>query len=154
MPTKRQLTHYGVKGMHWGVVRDRVRESADRLQGGPAVKTKQGGSTVTARNGKVKQVELSKTTKSKNSASEDAAKAAVLRTRAKTKSTDSLSNKELQALVTRMNLEQQYTRLAVPQKTGVSKFVSDFINTQGKQEANKFLQQQLAQQVANALKKD
>lgn len=43
--------------------------------------------------------------------SEDAAKAGAAKTKAKTSGTHSLSNKELQDIVTRMNLEQQYSRL-------------------------------------------
>lgn len=44
-------------------------------------------------------------------ASEDAARAAELQTRLKKSGTSALTNKELQEVVTRMNLEQQYSRL-------------------------------------------
>lgn len=44
-------------------------------------------------------------------ASEDAIKAAVAKQKARSSTTDSLSDRELQTLVQRMNLEQQYARL-------------------------------------------
>lgn len=47
----------------------------------------------------------------KSEMSEDAEKAANARIKAKTSGTSSLSNKEMQTLVNRMNLEQQYSRL-------------------------------------------
>jgi len=73
------LAHYGVRGMKWG-----VRKNRD-------------GTVKTAR----------KTTP----VSEDAAAAKVSKAKTKTGGTDALSNKELQQLVNRMNLEQQYSRL-------------------------------------------
>lgn len=85
------LEHYGVKGMKWGVRRDRTPTSV-------TVKTAP-GKRVKAKGGKFQDP------------SEDAVTAARLRQQAKRSTTDSLSNKELQALVTRMNLEEQYDRL-------------------------------------------
>lgn len=67
------LTHYGVKGMHWGVRRNRSS-----------------GSTPT---------------------SSDAARAKTHAETAKRHGASALSNKELQDLVTRMNLERQYSTL-------------------------------------------
>ena len=75
------LAHHGVKGMKWGV----------RRRGQAAVETasSSGHASPSAH------------------VSEDH-KAAVV---AKTKHPSHLSNKEMQDLITRMNLEQQYTRL-------------------------------------------
>ena len=85
------LAHHGVKGMKWG-----VRKSRETV---PV-------STKTAPGRKVK------TSGGQNhSPSEDAIKAAKIRQQAKKSTTDSLSNKDLQDLVTRMNLEQQYSNL-------------------------------------------
>ena len=76
------LKHHGVKGMHWGVRR--------------SVRTSSGSS-------------MSKT---KSHTSADAAKAKEFRNTAKKSGTHALSNQELQHLVNRMNLEQQYKRLS------------------------------------------
>jgi len=65
------LEHYGVKGMKWGVRRDR-----------PSVP-----------------------------GSKDHETASALRTKVTAGGTKALSNQELQTLVNRMNLEQQYSRL-------------------------------------------
>lgn len=85
------LAHYGVKGMKWGVHRDRTPTAVE-------VKTRPGKKVKTS-GGK------------HQSASEDAIRAAKIRQQAKKSTTDSLSNKELQELVSRMNLEQQYRNL-------------------------------------------
>lgn len=75
------LAHYGIKGMRWGVRRTHPSSS---------------GSSPKKPAGKI---------------SEDAASAKASRTKTKTHGLDALSNKELQHLVNRMNLEQQYSRL-------------------------------------------
>lgn len=74
------LTHYGIKGMKWGVRRTRKQLDA---------------------------------------ASDDAKRASEARDKIKRNrgSTDPLSNQELQQLVTRMNLERQYSSLAQTQKS-------------------------------------
>jgi hypothetical protein len=77
------LEHFGVKGMKWGVHHD----TPDSV-GGAVGKAK----------------EFVKT-------SDDAAKATQIRTRAKIAGVNTLSNKDLQDLVTRMNLETQFKNL-------------------------------------------
>lgn len=68
--------------------------------------------------------------------------------------THALSNKELQDLVTRMNLEKQFNSLKPDSKAKVAtKFVADVLLSAGKQQATKLAQEQLAKQVANLLKK-
>jgi hypothetical protein len=85
-----QLEHFGVLGMKWG-----------RRKGPQAVAVKATpGRRVSAKGGK------------RQSASEDAISAAVAKQKARKSTTDSLSTKELQNLVTRMNLEQQYSKLS------------------------------------------
>lgn len=71
------LSHYGVKGMRWGVTRKN---------------TDSGGYKVV-------------------SISDEAKARAAAQKKAKEQGLDSLSNKEIQDAVTRMNLEQQYSRL-------------------------------------------
>jgi hypothetical protein len=91
------LAHYGVKGMRWGVRKTTVSDAG----GGKEVKVRAAlGNRVVVTSGG-----------SKRALSEDATKAAVYRQVAKKSNVRSLSNKELQDLVTRMNLEQQYAQL-------------------------------------------
>lgn len=87
------LQHYGVKGMKWG-----VRRSTDSGPSAVEVRTRPGRRVKTS-GGK------------RHPASEDAIRVAKTRQLAKKSTTDSLSNKELQELINRMNLEQQYKRL-------------------------------------------
>lgn len=90
------LAHYGIKGMKWGV-RRKSKSSSDS-----------DSVSVTANPGSRVKV-----TGGKNApASDDAKRVAVSKAKARNSSTDSLTTKELQDLVTRMNLEQQYTRLS------------------------------------------
>jgi ribosomal protein S18 acetylase RimI-like enzyme len=72
------ISHYGVRGMHWGTRRSRAQIDSD---------------------------------------SEDVRRVKTAKGRIKSnRTTDVLSNKELQDVVTRMNLEQQYSRLTKPSK--------------------------------------
>lgn len=89
MDYEEALAHFGVKGMHWGVRRNR----------GPAA-----------------------------DASEDVKKVAKIKTKlGRGGNTEKLSNKELQDLVTRMNLEKQFSTLQ-PQSTSTLKKTRAFIN--------------------------
>lgn len=83
--------------------------------------------------------------------SSDAMQAKAYRARAK-KNPDALSNQELQALVTRMNLEQQYARLR-PATRGekATKFATELLVNVGKQQAQKLAQDQAAKQIAKML---
>lgn len=129
------IQHYGVKGMHWG-----QRHST------PPART-----TIDANSrGKIKQVRLSKKVLETNKPSDDAANAAAFKKIAKQKSTDLLSNKELQDLITRMNLEKQYKTLQAP--TGARKFAADLILTGGKQQVQKVVNDRMAVAVANMMK--
>lgn len=89
--------------------------------------------------------------KSADAQNADAARAKV----GKKGNTDSLSNKELQDLVTRMNLERQFSTLTAQNKkpNPALKFVADTLVNVGKQQAQKIAQDQLAQLVAKQLKK-
>jgi len=98
--------HYGVKGMQWGVRKD-----------------KGGGST----SGSHEKVPPPK--------SEDARTAQAHKALVKEyKTTDVLTNKQLQEYVTRVNLEQQYSRLNKGQISPGAKFAQDMLKDYGKQE--------------------
>lgn len=106
------LEHYGVKGMRWGVRRDRTPTAVETVQ--------TPGKRVKATGGK------------NQSASEDAINAAVARQKARASTPDALSNKELQALVNRMNLEQQYARLNEANASTGVKLAKAFLGDYGK----------------------
>lgn len=97
----RVLEHYGIKGMHWGVRRavgrDGRVEVATATQPAPGKRLKAEGGVG-------------------QPAHPDAVRAAIARQTAKKSTTDSLSTKDLQDLVQRMNLEQQYARLSSQSK--------------------------------------
>lgn len=73
------LSHYGIKGMKWGVRRS--------------------------------ERQLEKARKRRAASSEDSRSAQDAQAKVKKGSVDALSNKELQSMVTRMNLEQQFATL-------------------------------------------
>lgn len=120
------LEHHGIKGMRWGVRRSR-------------------GSS-----GKV-----GKTRAPAHAPTSDAARAKELHTRAKTSGTHTLSNQELQHLTQRLNLEQQYSKLAGPssRKSAGAKFAKELVVNVGKQQATRMASDAAAKAVASALKK-
>lgn len=108
------LEHYGVKGMHWGVRKN-------RSDSGPS--------------------------------SPDAKRAKVHASTVKTHGTKALSNKELQELVTRMNLERQFATLHQQSKKenpGI-KFAKELLIQVGKEQAGKLAREQIAKQLAKGL---
>jgi hypothetical protein len=112
------VSHYGVKGMHWG-----IRKASSGSSGPTPVtlKTKP-GKKLKAQGGKGHE------------ATDDAMKAAVSRQKAKKSGTQALSNAEMEALVKRMNLEQQYKKLSAGQKSAGQKFIEKELLSLGKQE--------------------
>jgi hypothetical protein len=86
--------HFGVKGMKWGQHRSTMDKGATAVE-------------VHAKAGKQVKVTGGK----HHPPHEDAIKAAISKQKARKSTTASLSNKELQDLVSRLNLEQQYSRL-------------------------------------------
>jgi len=63
-----------------------------------------------------------------------------------------LSNKDLQDLVTRMNLEQQFSRLNAGQKSAGSKFATDILANVAKQQITTIASQAITKKVASTLK--
>ena len=122
------LEHHGVMGMKWGVRRTR-EQLAGRSSGTKLDKIKNFGRKTKETGGKAatkvtgpQKVSLSKDGSGELTArggkrqgpTEDAIKTAVTKQKAKMSSTDAISTKDLQDLVNRMNLEQQYAKLTTP----------------------------------------
>jgi hypothetical protein len=89
-------------------------------------------------------------------ASDDHTNAANARAKAKKGGVKSLSNKELQDMITRMNLEQQYVRLAPPSKGAIilkkgGQVVGEILLGVGKSQATKVLNDQATKLIAGAL---
>jgi hypothetical protein len=133
------LQHYGVKGMKWGVRRDdtgtvstgekgRVNKVKDRLKKEIDERTST-ETTVRAKPGQIVRVVGGV----KRLPHEDAVNARVAEQVAKRSTLDALSNRELQHLVNRMNLESQYRQLAVKETRASAgeKFANDIINSHG-----------------------
>lgn len=118
MSFEETMTHFGVKGMHWGSRKNRMATS------GPP--------------------------------SHDATKAAEAKAKiGKKGNTSVLSNQELQALVTRMNLERQFSTLSSQNKkeNPGAKFAKELLISVGKQQAQKFAGDLVAKQIASQLAK-
>jgi hypothetical protein len=110
-----ELAHWGVKGMKWGVRKDRTPVEASIKEGVPGRRIKaEGGKHLPA--------------------SDDAIAAVKAHQIARKSTTDALSNKELRALVDRMNLEQQYNQLNAsgPRASAGRKFLNDYLQNGGK----------------------
>lgn len=106
------LAHYGIKGMRWGVRKDRKR-------------------TVPI--------------------SDDARQAEEAKRKAKAGGTKALSNRELQILVTRLNLEQQYSRLNPSRTQKAARFVRELLVGVGKQQAIRVANDYAARQISDLL---
>lgn len=102
------LAHYGVKGMKWG-----VRRRSSVPDGKVQVSQAKPGAKLKTAGGKGFK------------ADPDAIAARASAQVVKKSGTAALSNKELQALVTRMNLEQQYSNLATKGHKDIYKRLED-----------------------------
>lgn len=122
------LQHYGILGMKWGVRRDRAT-----LQ-------------------RLRKKKFTKDTKPKPK-SQDAAKAAAAKKKAKKSGVQSLSNQELQTLINRMNLETQYFNVNAKSTSPGKKFAKELIINVGKQQATKLANDQVAKMIGLKLKK-
>lgn len=120
---KNFLEHYGIKGMKWGVHRFSKEARAERKAARPGAGKKP---------------------------SSDATTAVSLSFQGRNSGRQSLSNQDLQKLVTRWNLEQQYDRLRPRSKAeSVAKWIGDAVITIGKDQAKNYARDQ----VGDAIKK-
>lgn len=107
---EQELAHIGVKGMKWGVRkrRDSTSEAAPDHEAVTVVRTSSGKVSTSGGRG--------------HGMSEDAVNAVAIRQKARSSGRDSLSNKEMQAIITRMELEGKYAKVmaanAAPKSKG------------------------------------
>jgi hypothetical protein len=135
------LEHHGIKGMRWGVRRSEAQLAARSPQvsvtsaPGKGIKRTVGGAG--------------------HSPSEDAINAAAIRQKAKASTVSSLTNKDLETVIRRMNLEQQFSQLKAKSgtKSKGKKFVDDVLEKQTKNATDRFLSQLVSAQVDRAAKK-
>lgn len=134
------LAHYGVPGMKWGVRKKRSSDSGETES--VKVKTKPGKGIVSVTGGRNQPV------------SEDAKKARAAMQLAKASGLDAVPNKDLQAAINRMNLEQNYVK-AMSQggkKKGFGRrFVSD-LGDAAQQTVTNLAKEALRNQIEDALK--
>lgn len=149
------IRHYGVKGMKWGVRRKasqlvsaagsaarakrssmaeaRSMKKEVRADAKAAAKTAKADAKVQKKADKKQEFQE----KLKRPVTEDAVNAAKGRERSGKHGTDALSNKELQSLVTRMNLEQQLANLKDNEKAAKARnsgrtYLNDLMKDAGK----------------------
>jgi len=130
----RFLQHYGVKGMKWGVRRNRPTSPVTTqsvVNAGLRGKTK-----VKAKGGVA------------HPATQDAIKAAELKRKHQKSGPAALSNNELRDLATRMQLEQQVKVLNAQSKSSGKKFVKDTLKDTGQQQSRRVFNAQVAKKVA------
>lgn len=87
----------------------------------------------------------------KSETSTDAKTSLAVRSKVKTHSIKALSNKELVDSINRMNLEQGFKRLAVNEKSGVTRWVSSMMLEIGKKEVQNAVARKVAGAVAKGL---
>lgn len=125
------LLHYGVKGMRWGVRGGSGTPTAVSVSDkGKKLKTK-GGENLPA--------------------SKDAIAARTLDQKAKASGPKALSNKELQELSNRLNLEQNVKRLQQNEKPAVKKFIASLLGQTAKQQATAVANQEATKHVAKLM---
>lgn len=116
------LAHFGVMGMKWG-----------KRKGGVASKGPMPKPGTTHQ-------------------SHDSANADVAKHKVKAHGTKSLSNKELQDLVNRMNLEQQYSKLNTEKKQAGKDFAVKILKDSGQEIAKSYVKQFAKQGIELAVK--
>lgn len=87
--------------------------------------------------------------KRKNPASADSAKSTTVKTAAKKQGLHTVSNKDLQEAITRMNLEQNFKRLKVNDQSAATRWISSTLLEVGKRE----VQSQIAKKVGGTILK-
>ena len=131
------LEHYGIKGMKCGV------RKSDKS-------TNVSGNTVrSSKRGKIKGVELSEENKKISTRpSDDKTQASILEKRVKAGSTDTLSNKELETLLERKNLEKRYIEITSKEsERGVVGFGKSVVKDLGKDYAKNVMRNGISEAI-------
>lgn len=84
----------------------------------------------------------------KNKSSADSSKSIKIRDTAKKATPKALSNAQLKTAIERMNLEQNFKRLAVNEKSGIARWISSSLMEIGKREVQTFAAKKIAGVVA------
>ena len=138
------LAHYGVKGMRWGIRKDRSASRGGASQGPTAVVVSQ------KKPGKFAKAEGGQGFP----AHPDALNAQVTRRVAKKSTTDALSNAELKTAIERMQLEQRFNQLefASDRRSRGARFLQGFM---GRKKPTKFrdMDEEIGQETRDAVKK-
>lgn len=132
------LIHYGIKGMHWGVRRVNPSGSSEVSV---KTRTKPGQTRVSTKGGEHLP------------AHPDAVAARVIEQKLKKSGQNALSNKELQQLSQRLNLEKQVRNLESSRTTAGKKFVTKIVGGIGKQAVNTIVNTVVTKQINSLLKK-
>jgi hypothetical protein len=112
------LTHYGLRGMHWG-----IRKAASTNVNPSEVKVMVvPGKGIRTSGGKGRPP------------SEDAINTAITRQVARASSLHALSNVEIQKALNRMNLENQYSKITTPKDSPAKAFIKKLLGDTGKAE--------------------
>lgn len=118
------LAQHGIKGMRWGIRRTEAQLARARGEAVPAstshVQTRSGKGKVIARGGE------------NQPASDDARNRAARQQIASKSGVDSLSNKELQELISRLNMENTYRKLNATPDPLVKRFLKNSATFVGK----------------------
>jgi hypothetical protein len=120
------LIHYGVKGMRWGVRRNRTPTSVTVTQKGKRLKAKGGAN---------------------QPASSDAIKVRSLGQVSKKSGIQALSNKDLEEFNRRLNLEANAKRLAYQNKPPAGRFIAKFLGKQGSKTLDKAADEYASQKI-------
>lgn len=115
------LAHYGVKGMKWGVRKDRVRSTVGRT-------------VSTVRKKRAAQVARENAKRSPERKQVDS----IRKTKKKAKY---MTDAELKTAINRLNLETQYNRLSLEVYSPGKKFARDFVMRSGNKAADAVVQQ-------------
>jgi hypothetical protein len=128
-----RLLHYGIKGMRWGVRKSEGRPTAVTVTAkGKKLKTKGGENQPTAK---------------------DAARAKAIGQIKKKSGVRALSDADLQAYQSRMNLEQNVKRLEYNQANAGKKFILSLMGQAGKNAAQQAANEVASKQVKKLLVK-
>jgi hypothetical protein len=165
------LEHYGIRGMKWGVIRKSLDKAGGSSNSVPKEKEKavsDGKGSINWPNSKLQPKDVGVTVRRSEKArtvvktsggqshypAKDALDVAAAVQKAHTSGVVTLSNAELKAVVSRMGLEQQYSKLSPDRKSAGQKFIDGLFKT-GKgiaeQNAKKYAAEYTNRQIAAML---